>query len=97
MWKGHTHIRKLPLKSPAGPINLSFLINSSARLIDQHISIVIASILLVSLLFSPQDGKTPLYTASYIGRTDVVRILLVNKADPNISNNVSYSIIPFQH
>ena len=46
----------------------------------------------VSLLLSPQDGQTPLYTASYRGHTDVVRILLENKADPNISDKVSCSV-----
>ena len=49
----------------------------------------------VSLLLSPQDGDTPLYIASLFGHTDVVRLLLENNADPNISDNVSYSIIPF--
>ena len=49
----------------------------------------------VSLLLSSQDGDTPLYTASSNGHTDVVRLLLENKADPNISDKVSYSIIPF--
>ena len=48
----------------------------------------------VSLLLSPQDGKTPLYRASLYGHTAVVRILLENKADFSISRtNVSYSII----
>ena len=49
----------------------------------------------VSLLLSPQDGDTPLNTASSRGHTDVMRVLLENKADPNISDKVSYSIIPF--
>ena len=49
----------------------------------------------VSLLLSPQDGETPLYIASHNGHTDVVRILLENEANPNISDAVSYSIIPF--
>ena len=49
----------------------------------------------VSLLLSPQYGVTLLYRASSKGHTDVVRLLLENKADPNISNKVSYSIIPF--
>ena len=49
----------------------------------------------VSLLLSPQRGKTPLFTASSSGHTDVMRLLLENKADPNISDKVSYSIIPF--
>ena len=57
-----------------------------------HVSIVIASVL---LCFSPQYGKTPLYTASSNGHTDVVKLLLENKADPNVSDEVSYSIIPF--
>ena len=52
-------------------------------------------ILYVSLLLSLQGGETPLYIASQNGHTDVVRILLENKADPNISDEVSYSIIPF--
>ena len=40
--------------------------------------------------YPPQDGDTPLYRASYEGLTDVVRILLENKADLNISTYVSY-------
>ena len=66
-----------------------------------HVSIVIASIIIytlymcVSLFLSPQDGDTPLYRASSNGHTDVVRLLLENKADPNISYNVSYSMMPF--
>ena len=53
--------------------------------------------LYVLLLLSPQDGQTPLYRASDNGHTDVVRLLLENKADPNISDKVSYSesVIPF--
>ena len=47
------------------------------------------------LLLFPQDGQTPLYIASLFYHTDVLRLLLENKADPNISNKVSYSIIPF--
>ena len=49
--------------------------------------------LYVSLLLSPQDGDTPLSGASFNGHTDVVRLLLENEADPNISDEVSYSII----
>ena len=41
--------------------------------------------------YPPQDGDTPLYRASSNGHTDVVRILLENKADPNISDKVGYS------
>ena len=61
-----------------------------------HVSIVIAikCFLCVSLLLSSQYGDTPLYEASSNGHSDVVRLLLENKADPNISNEVSYSIIP---
>ena len=67
------------------------------------VGIVIASVIhvlytlymYVSLLLSPQNGQTPLYVAAIIGDTDVVRLLLENKADPNISNKVSYSIILF--
>ena len=61
-----------------------------------HVSIVIAikCFLCVSLLLSPQYGDTPLHEASSNGHSDVVRLLLENKADPNISNEVSYSIIP---
>ena len=58
-----------------------------------HVSIVIA--IKCSILLSPQDGDTPLSGASYDGHTDLVRLLLENKADPNISDKVSYSIIPF--
>ena len=36
-----------------------------------------------------QSGATPVYEASFVGHTDIVRILLENKADPNISTNVS--------
>ena len=62
-----------------------------------HISIVIASVLIYLVCFithvlSPQYE---LCEASRKGHTAVVRILLENKADPNITNNVSYSIIPF--
>ena len=46
----------------------------------------------VSLLLSSQDGKTPLYAASSRGHTDVMRLLLGNKADPNISDKVSCSV-----
>ena len=46
----------------------------------------------VSLLLSSQDGKTPLYAASSNGHTDVMRLLLGNKADPNISDKVSCSV-----
>ena len=42
-----------------------------------------------SLLLSLQDGKTPLYIASDTDDTDIVKLLLENKADPNISDNVS--------
>ena len=48
----------------------------------------------VSLLLSPQDGWTPLYAALISAHTDVVRVLLENKADPNIGEKVCYSIIP---
>ena len=43
------------------------------------------------------ESQTPLYEASSSGHTDVVKLLLENKADPNISDNVSYSesVIPF--
>ena len=47
----------------------------------------------VSLLLSPQFGYTPLFIASSNGHTDVVKLLLENKADPNIRYMVSYSII----
>ena len=47
----------------------------------------------VSLLLSPQDGWTPLYTALLSEHADVVRLLLENKADPNIGEKVSYSMI----
>ena len=36
-----------------------------------------------------QDGETPVYAASFIGHTDMVKLLLENRADPNISNTVS--------
>ena len=36
-----------------------------------------------------QYGVTPLCIASEYGYTDIVRLLPENKADPNISNNVS--------
>ena len=62
-----------------------------------HISIVLASVLLClvcSLLLSPQDGKTPLWITSHnVRNTALMRILLENKADPNICDNVSYSIL----
>ena len=48
------------------------------------------SVLHVSLPLSPQDGETPLYIASINGFTDIVRILLENHADPNISDGVSH-------
>ena len=38
----------------------------------------------------PQDDSTPLYRASFAGRTDIVQVLLQYKADPNISNKVSF-------
>ena len=47
----------------------------------------------VSLLLSPQDGWTPLFTALLSEHTDVARLLLENKADPNIGEKVSYSMI----
>ena len=61
------------------------------------VGIVIASVILYlvhvcSLLLSPQRGWTPLYTASLSEHTDVVRVLLENKADPNISDKVSCSV-----
>ena len=40
-----------------------------------------------------QDGHTPVYWASYNGHTDVVQMLLQNKADPNISNKVSRVLV----
>ena len=46
-------------------------------------------------VISPQYSGTPLYHASSRGHTDVVRLLLENKADLNIGDTVSYSIIPF--
>ncbi len=46
-------------------------------------------------LLSPQGGETPLFTASLSGHTAVVRTLLENKADPNISDEVGYLIIHF--
>ena len=49
----------------------------------------------VLLLLFPQDGWTPLFAALLGKYTDVVRLLLENKADPNISDKVSYSKIPF--
>ena len=39
-------------------------------------------------VLSLQIGETPLYEASRNGHTDVVRILMENKADPNISDEV---------
>ena len=47
-------------------------------------------VLHVSLLLSPQDGIIPLYVASDNGFTDIVRILLENHADLNISDGVSH-------
>ena len=44
------------------------------------------------LLFS-QDGKTPLYIASREGHTGVVELLLQHNADPNISDEVSHSMM----
>jgi len=34
-----------------------------------------------------EDGTTPLYVACEVGHTDVVRLLLENKADPHIYRN----------
>ena len=44
------------------------------------------------LLFS-QDGKTPLYIASWKGHTGVVELLLQHNAVPNISDEVSHSMM----
>ena len=44
------------------------------------------------MLHYPQDGDTPLCQASSNGHTAVVRLLLENKADPNISNKVNRSV-----
>ena len=44
------------------------------------------------LLFS-QDGKTPLNRASREGHTGVVELLLQHNADPNISDEVSHSMM----
>ena len=42
-----------------------------------------------------QNGQTPINIASQYEHTDTVRLLLENKADPNISNKVSgcYSVL----
>ena len=47
---------------------------------------------MLCMLFLQYD-ETPLYIASANGHTDVVRVLLENKADPNISDNVSYCLV----
>ena len=39
-------------------------------------------------IFHMQHGYNPLIIASYNGHIDVVRLLLQNKADPNIRNEV---------
>ena len=62
------------------------------------VGIVIASVILYfvhvcSLLLSPQNGWTPLYIALLSEHTDVMRLLLENKVDPNIGEKVSYSMI----
>ena len=40
---------------------------------------------------------TPLYIASENGHTDIVRLLLENKADPNIDEEVNYSSLNIIH
>jgi ankyrin repeat protein len=40
-------------------------------------------------LNAPQDGWTPLYTASYLGNAEVVRALLANGADVEAKADVS--------
>ena len=44
-------------------------------------------------IFPIQNGETPLYIASRDGHTDVVKVLLEHKADPNASSKVSCSLI----
>ena len=36
-----------------------------------------------------QDGETPLHSASGDGHRDLAELLLANKADPNLQNNVT--------
>ena len=48
---------------------------------------------LLHLLLFSQVGKTPLYVASEKGHTGIVELLLQHNADPNISEEVSHSMM----
>ena len=72
--------------------NMTYTVCISTLYVSGHACQYCNSKCYIIVFHYPQDGRTPLYTASSNGQTDVVRVLLENKADPNISDKVSYSI-----
>ena len=57
--------------------------------LDGDLIITPSSLLIYfSVYYFLQDGHTPLYVACYYGHESTVRVLLQNKADPNLEDKV---------
>ena len=52
-----------------------------------HISV---SVEYFSIIFSSQEGVTPVSVAALYGRCEVVKKLMLNGADPNLEDQVYY-------
>lgn len=48
-----------------------------------------------SLALPLQDGATPLFKASFLGHTPVVKLLLEVKANPDVQDKVSFTLMAF--